>query len=193
MIYKRLALIMKSVGAIGKTRRNAQQGFAFRGIDDVMNELHNAFAENEVVILPFIEGYETQERPTKSGSMQTFIRAKIKFTFVTVDGSSVSTTIVGEAMDMGDKAMNKALSIALKYALLQMFLIPTEEMKDPDAVTPEETSSLGLALQEIGRAATKEALAAIYSKYTTLQADQRFMNALSEKKKLILNPIPQAV
>ena len=40
-------------------------------------------------------------------------------------------------MDTGDKASNKALSIGLKYAMLQVFCIPTEDEKDPDAVSPQ--------------------------------------------------------
>ena len=36
-------------------------------------------------------------------------------------------------MDSGDKATNKAMSIAFKYACFQVFCIPTEEMADPDA------------------------------------------------------------
>jgi hypothetical protein len=57
---------------------------------------------------------------------------------MTSDGSSVTTVITGEAMDSGDKATNKAMSVALKYALLQMFLIPTDDMRDPDATTHPE-------------------------------------------------------
>ena len=40
-------------------------------------------------------------------------------------------------MDYSDKSSNKALSAALKYALMQMFLIPTAELKDPDGDSPE--------------------------------------------------------
>ena len=39
-------------------------------------------------------------------------------------------------MDSGDKASNKAMSAAFKYACFQTFCIPTEEMQDPDAETP---------------------------------------------------------
>jgi hypothetical protein len=40
-------------------------------------------------------------------------------------------------MDSGDKASNKAASAALKYALLQLFMIPTEEEKDTEFQSPE--------------------------------------------------------
>jgi hypothetical protein len=66
----------------------------------------------------------------------------IKYTFYAEDGSSVSATVIGEGMDSGDKATNKAMSIAFKYACFQVFCIPTEEMKDPDADTPEESRSV---------------------------------------------------
>ncbi|MGL9724902.1 ERF family protein, partial [Sodalis sp. (in: enterobacteria)] len=43
-----------------------------------------------------------------------------------------------EAMDSGDKATNKAMSIAYKYAAFQAFCIPTEETAiDADAEVHE--------------------------------------------------------
>ena len=53
------------------------------------------------------------------------------------DGSNISSVIIGEGMDTGDKATNKALSIALKYAAFQIFMIPTEDVIDPDAESHE--------------------------------------------------------
>ncbi len=42
-------------------------------------------------------------------------------------------------MDSGDKATNKAMAVAFKYACFQTFCIPTESlMDDPDATTPEQ-------------------------------------------------------
>ena len=137
LIFKQLAQINKGIKFIGKDQTNKQQGFKFRGIDDVMNELHSLFAENEVIILPNILDYSVTEKPAKSGGVLFYTRAKIEFCFMASDGSSVKCTMLGEAMDSCDKGANKAESIALKYALLQMFLIPTEEEKDPDAQTPE--------------------------------------------------------
>lgn len=111
----------------------------FRGIDAVMNELHDLFANNGVFILPEVLDYTVTEKVTVKGGLLYYTRAKIKFHFVADDASEVCTINVGEAMDSGDKGMNKAMSIALKYALMQMLLIPTEEQKDPDEATPPET------------------------------------------------------
>ena len=136
-IYTRLAAINKGITAIGKNRKNEQQGFKFRGIDDVMNELHALFAENEVIVLPNCGEPIITERTNSKGTVIFSVRIPIEFEFISSDGTSVRCNVVGEAMDSGDKGMNKAMSIALKYALLQMFLIPTEEPKDPDAEAHE--------------------------------------------------------
>jgi hypothetical protein len=187
LIYSKIASIMKETGAITKKQKNAQQGFQFRGIDDVMNELHDIFAKNEVFILPSVEDFTKEDRPTRSGGINTFIRAKIRFQYTTTDGSCVETVNVGEAMDSGDKAMNKAMSIALKYSLLQMLLIPTEDAKDPDAETPEDTDALALALQEINGAKSKDTLNSIYKNYALLQSNQQFMAALTARKNALKN------
>lgn len=183
LIYVKIANILKETRAISKTEKNQQQGFKFRGIDNVMNELHELFSKNDVFILQEVQCFTTENRPTKSGGTNTFTRATIKFRYMTTDGSFVETTNVGEAMDSGDKGMNKAMSIALKYSLLQMFLIPTEEAKDPDATTPEDTDYLGLALQEINAAQSIQTLTGIFNNYNTLQGNAKFMSALSSKKK----------
>ena len=183
LIYQKIANILKETKAITKSEKNQQQGFKFRGIDNVMNELHELFAKNDVFILQEVQGFTTENRPTKSGGTNTFTRATIKFCYMTTDGSHVDTVNVGEAMDSGDKGMNKAMSIALKYSLLQMFLIPTEEPKDPDETTPEETDYLAMALQEIGAAQSIQTLSSIFNNYNTLQSNPQFMSILSAKKK----------
>ena len=194
LIYQKLTAINKEVRAVTKSRTNQQQGFKFRGIDDVMNELHELFAANEVIILQTLINHNVETRTTKSGSVQTLTRATFRYTFVTTDGSSVSIEVMGEAQDMGDKGMNKAMSIALKYALLQLFLIPTEDAKDPDAVTPEETDLMATAKAEIAKAPTKAALNAIYddARFITLRGNVNFLSALTNRKNAIINEGIQA-
>lgn len=181
-IYAKIAAILKETKAITKSEKNQQQGFKFRGIDNVMNELHELFAKNEVFILQEVKDFTTENRPTKSGGMNTFTRATITFRYITTDGSYVETTNVGEAMDSGDKGMNKAMSIALKYSLLQMLLIPTEEQKDPDATTPEDTDFKQMAMADISRATTMDELVCVYNNYTSLHGDKEFMTAMTAKK-----------
>lgn len=186
-IYVKIANILKETKAITKSEKNQQQGFKFRGIDNVMNELHELFSRNEVFILQEVKEFTTENRPTKSGGTNTFTRATITFRYMTTDGSFVETTNVGEAMDSGDKGMNKAMSIALKYSLLQMFLIPTEEQKDPDAVTPEDTDFKQMAMADINRANNMNALMSVWNNYPSLQKDNEFVSAMTAKKTMLKN------
>lgn len=157
-IYSALTEVNKRVGALMKSRKNHQQGFMFRSIDDVMNELHSHFAEYGVLVIPEVETYDVAERVTARGGAMFMVRATMKFHFTATDGSFVTIRNVGEAMDSGDKAMNKAMSIALKYALLQLFLIPTEEKKDPDYYSEELQSLVGEVLAKVKCSTTREEL-----------------------------------
>jgi len=126
---------MNEVEAIGKNKRNQQQGFQYRGIDDMYNDLQPKFAKHKVFITSKVLESTREERSSKNGGILLWTILKVKFTFYAEDGSSVSSITIGEAMDSGDKGANKAMSVALKYCLMQLLLIPTEELKkeDPDS------------------------------------------------------------
>ena len=132
-IYEAICGVMADIGAVGKNKKNQQQGFMFRGIDDVMNALAPALVKNKVFIVPEVTHEERTERVTPKGGVLFYTRLHVNYHFYTTDGSSVTASVIGEAMDSGDKATNKAMSIAYKYAAFQVFNIPTEEMQDPDA------------------------------------------------------------
>lgn len=133
MIYQTINNVMSEIGAVGKNKRNQQQGFMYRGVDDVMNALNPAFIKHKLFIVPEVLEQLREERTTKNGSGLIYSVCKIRYTFYAADGSNVQVVVIGEGMDSGDKATNKAMAIAFKYACFQLFCIPTEEMTDPDA------------------------------------------------------------
>jgi hypothetical protein len=135
-IFEAIPAILADVDAIAKNRQNKQQGFAFRGIDDVMNTLHPLFAKHKVFPTCEFSEMTRSERETKSGGTMFVVTMKAKYTLYAADGSSVSTSAVGEGQDSGDKATNKAMSACYKYAMFQLLCIPTEAV-DADADTPE--------------------------------------------------------
>lgn len=137
MIYSAIIDAMGQVSAIAKGKRNSTQGFSYRGIDDVMNELHPILAKCGIFIVPTVLDEQRSTGTTLKGGNIFYTRQKIQFKFYAKDGSSIEAVVIGEAMDSGDKASNKALSVGLKYALLQVFCIPTEEEKDTDAESPD--------------------------------------------------------
>lgn len=132
-IYKAINEVMKEIGAVGKNQQNSQQGFMYRGIDAVMNAINPALTNQGVFIVPEVLEQTREERTTSKGNSLIYSICKIKFSFFAEDGSHIEAITIGEGMDSGDKATNKAMSIAFKYACFQVFCIPTEEMVDPDA------------------------------------------------------------
>jgi hypothetical protein len=119
---------------IAKNRKNESQGFKFRGIDDVMNRMAKHLNEANLVIAPRISSREVNERVNSRGNPLFYVTVQVDYTiYSTIDGSSIVCSVPGEAMDSGDKATNKALSIAYKYLAFQLFAIPIDE--DPDATT----------------------------------------------------------
>jgi len=135
-IYQSITKILEEVPAIGKNKKNTMQNFMFRGIDDVMNVFQPLLAKYKVFMIPQVLEQTREERQTSKGGTLIYSICKIKYIFYAEDGSSVEAIVVGEGMDSGDKATNKAMAIAMKYAMFQVFCIPTEEMKDPDSETP---------------------------------------------------------
>ena len=131
-IYGLIGQAMKEIGAIGKDSKNAQHGFMYRGIDAVYNALNPVMAKYGLFICPEILDQRREERTTKGGTVLTYSILTIKYTLYALDGSNISCTVIGEGMDSGDKASNKAMSVAMKYAMFQLFFIPTEAV-DPDA------------------------------------------------------------
>jgi len=148
-IHELIGKAMAKIGAIGKTSYNEQQKFSYRGIDAIYNALNPVMAELGLFICPEIIDAKREERVTKSGAVLTFTMLTIKYTMYAPDGSSVTMTVVGEGMDSGDKSSNKAMSVAMKYAMFQLFLIPTEDQVDPDRESYSDIQPKGIRSQNV--------------------------------------------
>jgi hypothetical protein len=138
-VYAAIAQVMAEVAKKGvpKRQRNATDGYAFRGIDDVYNALSRALSKHRLCILPQILERIVTERRGAGSEVLCHVTIRAAFTFVAVeDGSSHTVEIYGEALDSSDKATAKAMSAAYKYACFQTFCIPTEGDNDADARSP---------------------------------------------------------
>ncbi len=137
-IYESINKIQAALAKTGisKDRKNQQQGYAFRGIDDVYGALAPLLAEHGVCVFPRATERTCVERQTQRGGALFYVTVRVEFDFVSsIDGSVHTCITYGEAMDSADKATNKAMSAAYKYACLQTFCIPTEGDNDADATT----------------------------------------------------------
>lgn len=140
-IYKQMMSVMKEIGPVTKDQKNTAQGFKFRGIDQFVNALHPALVKHGVFMAPRCvkEVHELKEVMRSSGKpgIDKHVSLLMEYDFYAEDGSKVTVgPIPAEGLDSGDKATNKALSAALKYALIQTFSVPTEDMAEADLETP---------------------------------------------------------
>lgn len=145
-VYKAINAVQAALSKTGisKDRTNSQgAGYKFRGIDDVYNAVAPLLAEHGLCILPRVLARTCEERASKSGGALFYVTVEAEFDFVSAeDGSKHTVKTFGEAMDSGDKATNKAMSAAYKYAAFQAFSIPTEGDNDADAHTHQVAPSM---------------------------------------------------
>lgn len=194
---QKIQLALSKCGII-KDKKNITQGYNFRSIDEIYNVLSPLLVEHEITIVPNFISRECEARSTKNGTNSYNVTVKAEFTFLTTDGSKIVVSNYGEAMDSGDKATNKAMSAAYKYACIQLFAIPTEGNNDTESIDPPDTVSVSVNekipasmknafLNQIQTATDVEQLALIYkavqSKYP--QDLPEFKIILSSRRKEI--------
>lgn len=164
-VYTAICGVMSDIGQTGisKARKNQQQGYSFRGIDDVYNELNHLLAKHKLVMTPRILARDVAERQTAKGGVLFYVTVEAEFDFVSAeDGSKHTVRTFGEAMDSADKATNKAMSAAYKYAAMMVFCIPTEGDNDADAVTHEVIpANKAPTLEKVSAAEMKRGLTSI--------------------------------
>ena len=139
-VYAKIAAVQGELAASGisKDSENTFDRYKFRGIDAVYNALAPLLAKHGLCVLPRIIERDVQERVSKKGDPMFYVTVTAEFDFVSAeDGSTHTVRTYGEAMDRSDKATNKAMSAAYKYAAFMAFAIPTEGDNDADASTPD--------------------------------------------------------
>jgi hypothetical protein len=140
-VYQAIAEVQGELAKVGiaKNRRNTQgSGYNFRGIDDVYAALSPLLSAHKLVVVPRVLTREVVDRQSKNGGALFYVTVHAEFDFISaIDGTTHTAATFGEAMDSGDKATNKAMSAAYKYAAFMTFAIPTEGDNDADATTHE--------------------------------------------------------
>lgn len=161
LIHRKIIEVMKRVSHVGKNDFNEQQKYPFRGIDGVLNAVGPAMREVGVFAVPrVVESSVARVLSTTDKAMREST-VRIEYTFYAEDGSSITAVVPGESLDTGDKGMAKALSVAFRIVLIQIFALPTQEpTTDHDGHYHEESRSAlspwvrnrGLELIETGEA-----------------------------------------
>jgi hypothetical protein len=175
-VYKAINAVQMALAkvGIGKDSKNQAQGFMFRGIDAVYNTLSPLLAQNGLCILPRMISRSCEERVNAKGTALFYVTVEAEFDLVSaLDGSKHTIKTFGEAMDSGDKATNKAMSAAYKYACFQAFAIPTEGDNDADGQTHEVAAKPKANPELTGRVEACETMAQLQALWKTLDESER--------------------
>ena len=135
-VHQAIGSIIADFEGVGKNQRNKEQGYNFRGIDDVLKVLHPLMGTHGVFMVPDVLEREYEERVSKSGTVGHCCHLHVKFTVYGPEGDSVELSTWGEGLDYGDKSTNKAATSAYKYALFELFAV-SDPADDADHETPE--------------------------------------------------------
>lgn len=143
-VYAAISAVQKELAekGIGKNQVNQFDKYAFRGIDDVYNALGPVLAKHGLVIFPRVIKRELIERTSQKGGVMIHAIVDVEYTFAGPDGSTITVPVIGEALDRGDKSINKAFSAAYKLAVFQTFCIPVQgqdsESESHEIAKPKE-------------------------------------------------------
>jgi len=139
-IFEIFADVKREVGPVGKDSRNTTQNFNYRGIDAVVNAAAKALDTHGVITVPMLDQYDYDGNVEvgKNRSLMGHVMVQVTYRFYGPAGDHFDAKVPGEAMDSGDKATAKAMSVAYRIALLQTLNLPTDEA-DPDSQTYERS------------------------------------------------------
>lgn len=130
-LKQKLAEVRRRIGYIQKRGHNERFNYSYVTAADIAGAVGDALAELEVVVIPRLESISHENISSNQGYPDRLTRVVMTYTFMDVNSAEELTVkMPGEGSDPGDKGPYKAMTGALKYALLQSFLIATGD--DPE-------------------------------------------------------------
>lgn len=142
-IYQRLDQARVEIGIVQKTV-SVMNNYKAVSETDILKAVNEA--EHKVGLYSFLESLDILKSIQQNGF--NFIRVRVGVRIVNIDKPEESLIFygLGDGLDKGDKACGKAVTYAMKYALMKGFKIPSGE--DSDYFKNEEIKLEPLASEE---------------------------------------------
>ncbi|MGV9891647.1 ERF family protein [Streptomyces sp. NPDC003395] len=168
-VFELMSRVMRDVRNVGKNGENKSQNYNFRGVDDAIGALAQPLRDHGVFMTPEVLDFKTELRGRMNAVMM-----RVAFHFYGPAGDHVTAITMGEASDVADKASNKAMSAALKYALIHTFMIPVDakSLDDGDRDHPEgQRSPADVYVERLRKPAVWNNVNALTAMHTEAKAD----------------------
>jgi len=132
-LYRKKVEVMQKISAVSKSGYNEHFKYHYAPAAEIKHVARMAMAEAGLCLSMTLLDVEVKDVPTKNGTTQrTF--ANFAISLCDADTGMVETAHwQGIADDNNDKGVNKAATAALKYFLLDTFLISVDEEDDTDS------------------------------------------------------------
>jgi len=142
LILQLMPKVFGQLGAIGKDHEAPK--YQFRSIEDVVNRIAPILIEHGVSQMTRVRDHRTtvatKTQSNRPDQMLYHAALILSVTFVAPDGSGLTKEAAGEGLDYGgDKATNKAMAAAYKYAIGLGGPVPFVQLEESD-YGPKEPS-----------------------------------------------------
>lgn len=196
----KLAAIGKEIGAVDKSGHNVQQKYEFIEYGVVAGKIRELFDKYRIIIIPSVEGVQQEAVTNKFGNTGYHYVLTMSFTLINGDDPQDREVAAwsGEAIDYGDKGINKAETAGTKYFLMRLFNVSEKGDEDADGVTPEKmvaqkskpssqlkTTQIKAAQERLRKARTMAELKQVYSSLGSIAAEPSVVQ-LKDKLKTAL-------
>ena len=157
-LRQKLAVVRRRIAYVQKRGHNPRFNYNYVTAADIAGAVGDILAELGVVVVPRLESISHEAVRPSAGGTEHATHVVMSYSFLDVDtAEEITVKTAGEGLDSGDKAPYKAMTGALKYALLQSFLLatgddPEEERSSPanhSSPTPERRSERLITADEV--------------------------------------------
>jgi hypothetical protein len=141
-LRQKLAVVRRRIAYVQKRGYNELKNYNYVTAADIAGAVGDILAELGVVVVPRLESISHEPSRMARSEVEHVAHVVMAYTFMDVDTvEEITVKVAGEGLDAGDKAPYKAMTGALKYALLQSFLLATGD--DPEDERGESRAALG--------------------------------------------------
>lgn len=143
-IYQRMAAIMKTVGYVQKEEKKVNGQYTFVSHDAVTSKMRPALIEHGVLAVPTVKRHLQDGNRTEADVLVRFVNIDNPEDFIEIE-------MFGYGVDPQDKGPGKAISYAVKYALLKAFSLETGDDPERDniAFEPPQKEKTGLSPKHV--------------------------------------------
>jgi hypothetical protein len=145
-LRQKLALVRRRLGYVQKRGHNELHNYSYVTAADLAGAVGDILAELGVLVVPRLESISHEPARSGRANGEHLTHVVMNYSFVDVDtAEDITVKVAGEGVDAGDKAPYKAMTGALKYALLQSFLLATGDDPEDERVNPVDHSATSRA------------------------------------------------